>query len=61
MKYTVIKSFTDKNPNGAKDGKKQIYWKDDTYPAGRGYAGATTNDRIAELTEGGWIKEKEDK
>ncbi|ASN59829.1 hypothetical protein CG419_03955 [Latilactobacillus curvatus] len=59
--YKTIKAFTDKNPNSVdENGKKQIYWIDDTYPVKGGYVGATTKARINELIDTGLIEEVEE-
>lgn len=57
MSYQVIKAFTDGNANSANNlGEKHVYWEGDVYPF-KSYAGACTKLRIAELTNGGFIKE----
>ena len=60
MTYLVTKAFTDGNANSAdENGDKHIYWEGDTYPY-KQYAGAQTKLRLAELTDGGYIKEVAD-
>ena len=57
MSFQVIKACTDGNANSANSlGEKHVYWEGDVYPF-KSYAGACTKLRIAELTNGGFIKE----
>jgi len=57
MAYQVIKAFTDSNLNSVDEtGEKHVYWEGDEYPYKQN-AGAQTQLRLAELTNGGFIEE----